>query len=67
MLTVEVHQVIFELLVQKSLTAINHPLLWRWNQVVLVVVDPDASSWRHFDLRNALCADSGLSQYTITI
>lgn len=67
MLAVEVHQVVFELLVQKSLTALLHHLLWRWSQVVLVVVDPDTSSWRNFDLRNALRADSGLPQNTITV
>ena len=64
MLTVEVHQVVFELLMQKGLTAIG--LLCRWKQVVLVVVDPDASSQRHFDLRNARSADPGLPQNTVT-
>lgn len=66
MLTVEVHEVIFELLVQKSLPAIPHHVLWRRDQVVVVVVDPDASSWRHFDLCNELRADSGILQNTIT-
>lgn len=66
MLTVEVHQVVSELLVQKSFTAVLYYLLRRWNHVVLVVVDPDGSSRRHFDLYNALYADSGPPQNTVT-
>lgn len=66
MLAVEVHQVVFEFLVQESLTAMPHRLLRRQDKVVFVVVDPDPSSWRHFDVRNALRADSGLLQDTIT-
>lgn len=66
MLAVEVHQVVFEFLVQKSLPAMPHRLLWRWNQIVLVVVDPDAGSWRHFDVRDELLVDSGLLQNMIT-
>lgn len=67
MLTVEVRQVVRELLVQERLAAIRHHLLWGWNQAVFVVVDPDASPCRHFDLRNALSADSGFPQNSIAV
>lgn len=40
MLTVKVHQVLFELLIHKGLAAVAN--------VVPVVVDPDAGSWRNF-------------------
>lgn len=66
MLAVEVDQVVFELLVQKSFPAAPHHLLGRRNQVVLVVVHSDGSSWSHFDVSNTLSADSGLPQHTVS-
>lgn len=39
MLAVQVHQVVFELLVQKKITAVLYHVLCGWNQVVLVA-DP---------------------------
>lgn len=64
MLTVEVYQVVFEFLMQERVAAMPQRLLQGWNQVVFVVVDPDLSSWKQFDLCKALPADFGFLQNT---
>lgn len=54
-LTTEVGQVLFDLLVLHS-----------GSSSTPVKMQPDRGSWRHFDLCNALCAISGLPWNTVT-